>query len=110
MQNLATLQFLESQFQFSEGQKHIWLQRWISGGFEAVEKMLEKYSGTYCFGESLTAADCFLVPQVFASKRFNIELSRFPLIRRISSDLERLESFKKAHPTRQPDTPLDLKA
>lgn len=110
LQNLATLQFLESQFRATEGQKKVWMTEWMGRGYEAAEKMLQKNAGTYCFGDQLTAADCFLVPQVFASNRFKIELNQYPTLKRIHTNLEKLESFKKAHPHAQPDTPPEFRA
>ena len=37
--------------------------------FSAVEKILEHTSGKYCVGNSITMADCCLVPQVYNAKR-----------------------------------------
>jgi maleylacetoacetate isomerase len=110
LQNLATTQYLSSAFHATEGQKQAWIHFWLGRGFEATEKMLEKNAGTYCCGGEVTAADCFLVPQVFAARRFNVDLTPYPNVLRVHAALEELAAFEKAHPTRQPDTPAEMRA
>lgn len=46
-----------------------WGRHWITLGFEAVEKILSSTSGKYCFGDTITLADCVLVPQVLNAKK-----------------------------------------
>lgn len=41
--------------------------------------------------------------------RFNVDMSKFPLISKINEELSKLEAFKKAHPFAQPDCPEDLR-
>ncbi len=105
LQNLKVLQELESRFGVDQGGKDAWVQRWVTAGFESMEKALEKTSGTYCFSDHITAADCFLIPQVFTAKRFNVDMSNYPNISRINETCLNLDAFKKAHPMNQPDTP-----
>ena len=53
--------------------------------------------------------DVFLVPQVTnAIERFDVDVTRFPIISRIASLLESHEAFKAAHPRNQPDAPSKL--
>lgn len=105
LSNLKVLQYLEKNHQYDQAQKENWISIWLTKGFAALESVLEKESGTYCFGNQITAADMFLVPQVFSAKRFNVSLEAFPLCQKINNECEKLEAFKKAHPLRQPDTP-----
>jgi maleylacetoacetate isomerase len=72
---------------------------------EALEKMLAKTAGKYCFGDSITLADCVLVPQVFNAKRWEVDMSKFPIISRIDAELATHPAFKAAHPDVQPDAP-----
>ena len=75
----------------------------------AIEAALVETSGTYCVGDEVTVADLFLVPQIYSAKRFNVDLSPYPTIRRINEDLEKLPAFLKAHAHRQIDTPSELR-
>ena len=109
LQNLKVMQYLEKQAHFTPEQKSSWLNKWIVKGLTAAEKTLEPYAGQYCFGDTLTAADAFLIPQLFSSKRFSIDISHFQLLSKINENCLNQEAFKKAHPYRQIDTPADLK-
>lgn len=107
--NLRTLQYLEKNFSANEEQKTKWIHEWTTAGLNACEKMLEKYSGTFCFGDEITAADLFLVPQIFTAQRFKVPLTNYPLITKIVNHCNGLEAFKKAHPHMQIDTPAELR-
>ncbi|MCM2355035.1 MAG: maleylacetoacetate isomerase [Pseudobdellovibrio sp.] len=107
--NLRTLQYLEKNFGATEEQKTKWIHYFITAGLTACEKMLEKHSGSFCFGDEITAADLFLVPQIFTSQRFKVPLEAFPYINKIVNHCSSIDAFKKAHPFRQVDTPEDLR-
>ena len=49
----------------------------------------------------ITLADACLIPQVYNSKRFKVDLSMFPNIQRVSANAGQLEAFKKADPDQQ---------
>jgi glutathione S-transferase len=82
-----------------------WGKSVIEQGFVALEHELTLLSsgGSYCVGSQLTIADCFLVPQVYNARRFNVDMSQFPLITSIDAHLSSLDAFKRAHPSVQPD-------
>lgn len=80
-----------------------WGNHFINLGFFALEKLLEKTSGKYCFKDTLTLADVYLVPQVYNALRFSVDMSQFPRISKIHSVLVELEPFKLAHPDSQVD-------
>ncbi|MCB9072539.1 MAG: maleylacetoacetate isomerase [Bdellovibrionaceae bacterium] len=103
LQNLMVTQYLTDSLHVSENDKMVWLQFWINRGLTSFESLLDKYSGTYCFGDHLSFADCFLIPQVFSSQRFNIDLSRFPKIKVLNDRCLSLPAFIKASPQEQPD-------
>lgn len=105
LQNLRTTQYMKSELKLSEEQTQGWLNHWLGRALESIEAQLEKHSGRFCFGNEITAADCFLVPQVFAAHRLGIDLSPYTKIRQLNEALEKNEAFQKAHPIRQPDTP-----
>lgn len=108
-QNLSTLQFLEKEFAFTAAQKDRWLQKWIGRNLESSEKILQATAGTFCFGDNVTAAEVFLMPQLFTAQRFSIDLSPYPHLQRVYDTCSTMEAFKKAHPRNQMDTPENLR-
>ena len=82
-----------------------WVIQVISKGLATLESFLKETAGTYCFGGKLTAADAFLVPQVFAARRFNTPTESYPTVMRVFENCSKLEAFQKAEPARQPDAP-----
>jgi len=81
----------------------------IENGFKALERSLEKTAGKYCYGDELTMVDLCLVPQVYNANRFKVDMSQFPTINKVHEELIKLDAFKSAHPSKQPDCPEDLK-
>ena len=109
LQNLKVMQFLEKQLHATVEQKNLWLNKWITEGLTALEKIIKPFTGAHCFGDSITAADLFLIPQLFSSQRFGVDISNFKVLSAINESCLILEPFKKAHPYRQMDTPEELK-
>lgn len=107
-QNLKTLQFLEKNAGISEAMKQQWLDKWLGSWLQTSEKMIEKNGGKYCFGNEVTMADVFLVPQLFAVNRFKIAMDAYPRVRAVNEACLALDAFKKAHPHAQVDTPPEL--
>ncbi|XP_042548597.1 maleylacetoacetate isomerase [Dipodomys spectabilis] len=87
-----------------------WAQKVIISGFDALEKILQSTAGKYCVGDEVSMADLCLVPQVANAKRFNVDLTPYPTINHINKTLLALEAFQVSHPSRQPDTPTELRA
>lgn len=108
LQNLKVTNYLERDLKLSAEQKNQWLSKWITEGLAAFEKTISPYAKQYCFGDQISAADIFLIPQLFTATRFNIDFSQFKLLSKINENCLALEAFKKAHPYRQPDTPEEL--
>ena len=99
VQNLRVLQELEA-----EGLNRAqWGARWIAQGFEALESLLQHTSGTFSFGDAITLADVYLVPQIYNARRFKVDLGSFPTIVRIETACSREPAFQAAHPDQQPD-------
>ncbi|KAM6068773.1 maleylacetoacetate isomerase isoform 1-T1 [Theristicus caerulescens] len=87
-----------------------WAQNCIAIGFQALEQILQHTAGRYCVGDEVSMADLCLVPQVANAERFKVDMAPYPTITRINKDLLELEAFKVSHPSRQPDTPAELRA
>jgi maleylacetoacetate isomerase/maleylpyruvate isomerase len=103
LQNLKVIRYLEDRLNCDKAASNAWVKHWIDGGLGSLERLLENTSGSFCFGGEVTAADCFLIPQCFASRRFNVKIEDYPNISRIEQNALKLEPFQKAHPERQPD-------
>ncbi len=87
-----------------EQKKNEWLQFYLSKGFRSIEAALKETSGKYCVGDDITIADLCLIPQVYGAHRFNVDLTDFPNVRRVSEELAKIPAFIKAHAHRQIDT------
>jgi maleylacetoacetate isomerase/maleylpyruvate isomerase len=101
--NLRVQQYLVNELSLTEQEKLAWSHHWMSIGFKAIEQQLAKYSGLYCFGDSVTMADLCLVPQVYNAKRFGVDLTSFPNITRVVECCNKLPAFIKALPENQHD-------
>lgn len=106
--NLKVQQYLTKQLHHTEEQKNQWVAHWIREGMDALEKIVSKTAGDFAYGNTLTAADLFIVPQVFSSKRFGVGLENYKTIQAIYDRAMKIEAFNKAHPHVQPDTPAEL--
>ncbi|KAJ1104737.1 hypothetical protein NDU88_002146 [Pleurodeles waltl] len=104
LQNLAVLK------QVGEEKMVSWAQHYITRGFQALEQLLQDTAGKYCVEDEVSMADLCLVPQVYNAERFKVDLTPYPTITRINQALLELEAFKQAHPSRQPDTPPEMRA
>src|SRR5262249_53664151 len=104
LNNLRVLNYLKSLGQGSDAIAE-WYKHWIADGFAALEKLLVKHSAArrYCFGDAVTLADVLLVPQVANSKRYQMDLSAYPVLRAVAEHLETLPTFLDARPEVQPD-------
>jgi maleylacetoacetate isomerase len=109
MSNLKVQTYLEKAHGFTAEQKEAWAQYWYGQGLEAMDKTLQEFAGTYCFGETLTMADVFLVPQMVTALRFKMDLDVYPTLKKVYDNCNKVEAFIKAHPHRQPDTPEELR-
>ncbi|CAH0539646.1 maleylacetoacetate isomerase [Vibrio marisflavi] len=101
--NLRVLQYLSGQLNTTDQQKGDWYRHWINTGFHALEQKLSSSAGLYCFCDSVTLADVCLVPQVYNAERFNVDMSSFPTISRVTNQLRQHPAFEKAAPENQPD-------
>jgi maleylpyruvate isomerase len=99
LQNLPVVQEVER----LGGNKVQWATLWLSKGFAALEKEAEKTAGTCLVGQAVSMADACLVPQMAAARRFKIDLTPYPLLRRVEDHLAALPAFLASHADRQPD-------
>lgn len=99
--NLRILNYLTEDLKINTEQKLAWYQHWIAIGFTALETLLEK--SKYSFGEQVTLADVYLIPQVYNALRFEVDMSLFPKIMNAYQNCNQLDAFIKAKPENQQD-------
>ena len=105
LQNTRIMKYLEQELKQDEAARKRWIQRWITEGFTALEKRLadDSATGEFCHGDTPTMADVLLVPQMFSSRRFGVDLEPFPTLRRVDDRCQMLKAFQDAAPAKQPD-------
>jgi maleylpyruvate isomerase len=103
--NLRVLQYLQKELKADEAAVGRWFNHWIALGFAGLEAMLGKdaATGRFCHGDTPGLADICLVPQVFNSKRYSLDLGPYPTIRRIYEACMAVPAFDLAQPSKQPD-------
>ena len=89
----------------SQGGKKKWSQYWIKKGLQACERFLQNRAGSFCFGDQITLADLFLIPQIYNARRFGLDRAEFPLLEKINQNCLKEPCFQKAVPENQPDHP-----
>jgi maleylacetoacetate isomerase/maleylpyruvate isomerase len=105
LNNVRVLKWLKSRWQFGDADTNEWYAHWIEEGFRSFEATLAKAGrhGRYCLGDTITMADICLVPQVANARRFNCDLSAFPVAVAIADRAVELPAFQKALPSLQAD-------
>ena len=101
--NLRVLNALRSDFDASDAQVLAWIARWIEEGFAALETLVERHGGGYAFGDSPTLADCYLVPQIYNARRYEVDLTPYPHLVAAERRASEVPAIASAHPDRQPD-------
>ena len=85
------------------GDTDAWADQWIRPGFDALERLIGQRGGGWSWGDAPTIADCCLIPQVYSARRFNVDVSAWPLISAIDARAAEHPAFQAAHPDVQPD-------
>lgn len=104
LNNLRVLRALEA-IKVDEDDRQKWAQRWITDGFAVLEPMIAQHGQGYCYGATPTLADCCLVPQVYAARRYKVDVTAYPKLRAAVEKAEKHPAFVAAHPDLQPDAP-----
>ncbi len=101
--NLRVLKYLRHDLKYEQEEIDRWSRHWISEGFAALEVLIGRHGGRFACGDTLTAADCHLVPQFYSARRVKLDCSPWPkLVRKVENALAE-PPVAAAHPDRQPD-------
>jgi maleylacetoacetate isomerase len=103
LNTLRVQQQLERQFGADADAKLAWQRYWMAAGFSALEEMLAKNSGIFCYGDAPSLADICLIPQIYNARLVQLDLAPFPTLVRIEEAAYRLPAFVQARPENQPD-------
>jgi maleylacetoacetate isomerase len=111
----ADTQPLQNMFVLKKVTQHgidsqVWARDMITRGFEGIERLMAAYErrgvrGPYAYGAALTAADAYLVPQMYNAERFKVDLAPFPRISRAVQAARDTDAARRAAPEVQPDAP-----
>jgi maleylacetoacetate isomerase len=75
-----------------------WCCRWIERGLAAYEEHVRHQRGRYSFGDRLTMADLYLVPQVRNAERHGADISALTRVREIYAACLELPEAQATHP------------
>ena len=104
LHNLGPLHYLSRELGVDEVQKAAWIRHWIDRGLSALEHEISDLpERAALFGDSPSYADCCLVPQLYAARRFGGDSTKYPRLLAASERLQTLPAFTAAHPDQQPD-------
>lgn len=106
LQNLVVLDKVSS----DPEAKKAWAHEFNLRGMTALERLLrgidgELGKGSFAVGSQLTAADLFVVPQVYSARRFGVDLSPFSRVLEAEASALATPFAEGARPESQPDAP-----
>jgi len=100
LQNLSTTEHVKHQL---SGDAGAWCRHFVPRGLAALEAVAAETAGAFLIGDTVTLADVYLVPQLYAARRFSVDLSVFPTLSRVEAACAALPAFIAAHPDQQPE-------
>jgi len=102
LHNASVLKYLREELQQNEAAVTNWIAHWISNGFAAVEQLIGEHGFWF---DQPSLADIYLLPQLYAARRFDVALEDYPKILRVEALALEHPAFRQAHPSVQVDTP-----
>lgn len=106
LNNLRVLNYLRGELGHDDEAVETWYRHWVAEGFRGLEALARVHSsGRYLFGDTVSMADVFLVPQMYNARRFDTDLTPYPTLVTVCNHLETLPAFAAARPEAQPDAP-----
>ncbi len=100
LQNLSVLAHVRDQL---GGDEKAWARTWIGRGLASLEQAARATAGRFLVGDSVTLADLYLVPQLYAARRYGTDLAGLDLLLRVEATCNELPAFQRAHAERQID-------
>lgn len=97
-QNLSTARRIKE----LGGDPAVWVKPFLAEGLAAFARAVAATAGRFCVGDDPSIADCCLVPQLAAARRFEVPIEHADLLA-IEQRCLALPAFAAAAPDRQPD-------
>jgi len=88
-----------------EAEVRAWVRSAIARGLAALETIGREHGERFLIGDVPTLADVFLVPQLYAARRFEVDLAPYGKLLDVEAHARSLDAFEGAEPERQPDAP-----
>jgi maleylacetoacetate isomerase len=93
-----------------EAAQNEWSRHFIRLGLDAFERLMTSHAergivGRHAYGDTLTAADIFLVPQVYNARHLDVDLTPYPRLVAAADVAAATEAARAAAPEQQPDAP-----
>jgi maleylacetoacetate isomerase len=87
-----------------------WAKHFVERGLDGLEGLMAQnekrgVKGRHAYGERVTAADLFLVPQLYNARRFGVDVARYPRVLAAEQAALSLDALKQAAPEAQADAP-----
>ena len=101
--NLRVINELKTRFDATPDQCRDWMNHWMEEGFQTVEGLITDHSTPFAFGDEPGLADLCIVAQVYNARRWGLDLTPFPTIRKIEENALAVPEILAAHPDNQPD-------
>ena len=101
LNNLRVLKYLKGPLGQDAATVDTWYAHWIRAGFKALEAQTS--DGPYVFGDTVSAADLFLIPQIYNARRFGVALDDYPKLVSVDAACAELPAFRDAAPEAQAD-------
>lgn len=101
LHNLAPLSYLRQNLGQPEPEVTAWIATWIGQGLSAVDALIGEEG--YCFGPLPGLADVYLLPQLYAARRFQVPIDHCTRVLRVERLCNEHPAFQSAHPSMQGD-------
>jgi maleylpyruvate isomerase len=103
LSNLRVLTELRTHWGADQARIDGWAARWMVPGLQALTALVERHGRGWSWGAAPTLVDCYLIPQLYSARRFNVDLAPFPRLLAVESEALAHPAFAAAHPDHQPD-------
>ncbi|MEM7741095.1 MAG: maleylacetoacetate isomerase [Pseudomonadota bacterium] len=105
LQNLRILNYLKQPLGHDNENVQGWARHWIGEGFMALERLAQTIApqANFLLGDNVTAAECYLIPQLFGARRYGLDVSPYPRLLEVEQAVQSLSEAERAHPDQQPD-------
>ena len=105
LQNLRVLRYIHDPMGHSKDEAFQWAAHWIEQGLQAMEEELARLdlSGAFAMGDTPGVVECYLLPQLYAARRFEADLTSLDRLLEIEHNTLALDAAAAAHPDEQID-------